>query len=49
MRACLVLLALLVAEGIAQAKKKDGSLADRVEQLTELSLKRPVIRLNVNK
>ena len=49
MRACLVLLALLVAEGIAQAKKKDGSLADRVEQLTELSLKRPVIRLNGNK
>lgn len=52
MRACFLVSLFWLASVIAQGKKKEagsGSLADRVEQLTDLSNKRPVIRLNGNK
>jgi oligosaccharyltransferase complex subunit gamma len=50
MRACLLFCLLAASAVWAAGKKKDtGGLADRVQQLTDLSAKRPVIRLNGNK
>jgi len=43
---------LWLAEGNAASKKKEGStlsLGDRVQQMTDLSNKRPIIRMNVQK
>ena len=51
MRGCPLLLLLAVVCVGAAGKKKEGGggLADRVEQLTDLANKKPVIRLNGNK
>lgn len=52
MRVCLFLVcALLFLQGSSAAKKKEsgGGLADRVEQLTDLANRKPVIRLNGRK